>query len=162
MPTTKVAMMKIIHMTEHVYSKFKCEELFPIFEDYAKRRQTIHEAEIKKKQEEFEKKEKAKEALKQKAYLPTKSFSGNFNSSTSIRNSNGYGLVEDSNIEYNPSTMSNENYRQNKKRPWGGTSKASSSKKGKWGSSNGTGSPNTSGWKKKRNFKTKFKYKKKS
>ena len=154
MPVTKVAMLKVIHMTEHVYSKFQCEELLPIFQDYTKRREVLIQEEVKKKQELYE---KAQKELQSKAYQPTKSFSGNWNSQASLKHSNGYGLVDNdgSNIDYNPGAMSRSNVQANKKRPYGANNFSSNkSKKGKWGGGS-TDSPNTSGFKKKTPYKKK-------
>jgi hypothetical protein len=155
MPVTKVAMLKVIHMTENVYTKFQCEELLPIFQDYAKRREVLIQDEVKKKQELYE---KAQKELQSKAYQSTKSFTGNWNSQASLKHSNGYGLVENdcSSIDYNPGAMSRSNVQANKKRPYGANNFSSRSKKGKWGGG-GTDSPNTSGFKKKTPFKKPFK-----
>ncbi len=167
MPITKAAMLKVIHMTENVYTKFQCEELLPIFQDYARRREVLIQEEVKKKQEMYEKNQKE---LQSKAYQPTKSFSGNWNTHASLKHSNGYGLVENngSSIEYNPGGMNRSNVQTNKKRTYGANNfDSNKNKKGKWGGG-GEESPNTSGFKKKMPFKKKpfkkfnFKDKKKS
>lgn len=178
MPTTRESMMTVIHMTQHVYDRFNCEELLDIFKDYSSRRQILIDAEVKKKQEEYAKKEAAKKALEAKAYLPTKSFSGNFKTIASVKNSNSYGLLDsnnestsiDYNFDYNPPAFSRSNYQENKKRSWGGAAKAGGAKKARWGSSTAStdspagGASAGGGWRdKKRNFKSKFtKFKKKS
>lgn len=151
MPCTKQAMLKVIHMTENVYNKFQCEELLELFKNYSARRDIIIQEEVKKKQEIYE---KAQKALQSKSYLPTKTFSGNWKNQSSIGKSNGYGLVEDDDtMEYNPGVMSRANVQNNKKRPSYGSSFGAKSKKGKW--ANSSDSPSTSGYKKKTPFKKK-------
>lgn len=169
--------MTVIHMTQHVYDRFKCEELLDIFKDYSSRRQILIDAEIKKKQDEYQAKEAARKALEAKAYQPTKSFSGNFKTIASVKNASSYGLLDegagaggsiDYNFDYNPPAFSRSNYQENKKRTWGGASKAGGAKKARWGSgstdSPAGGASAGGGWRgKKRNFKSKFtKFKKKS
>ena len=73
MPTSREAMLTVVHMTQHVYERFECGELLALFGDYAGRRALLVAAERRR---EAEKRELARQALEAKAYQPTKAFSG--------------------------------------------------------------------------------------
>ena len=73
MPTSREAMLTVVHMTQHVYERFECGELLELFGDYAGRRALLVAAERRR---EAEKRELARQALEAKAYQPTKAFSG--------------------------------------------------------------------------------------
>ena len=144
-------------MTEHVYNKFNCERFLELFKHYKERRDALDREEAESKRIAAE---AAKKALQSKAYLPTKSFSGNFNSEKSITRENGYGIIESDipesyNFNAANSTMSSSGNK--KRRQSGGNSFYANNKKGKWSSSSPGGAKKKFGYKKKFSFKRKKK-----
>jgi hypothetical protein len=149
LPRNKEELTKITHFTENLYQKYSGEEFLPILQNYAKRYDDLNAAEIKRKQEQYQKEQEA---------LKLKNSNNNFKTSASFKNSKTYDLLDEStsqSIDYDPSSFKNTSENSYGKKRTTSHSNFSKSKKPRTGSD----SPNTSksAYFKKKNYKAKFK-----